>query len=371
MPESFLGETLLQQLESIRKRFMEVEAMISAPEAAQRGDYGSLLKEHGRLARIVEASRRLEAIREEMEETRQMAREETDREMRELAEAEAASLEKEYDEALSALIDLLVVADDDESRDVIVEIRSGTGGLEASLFAADLCRMYRRYAERKGWKVETISSNPTDLGGYKEVILSVEGTDAYGRLRFESGVHRVQRVPKTEASGRIHTSAASVAVLPEAEPVEIHIEPSELEIQTYHASGPGGQHVNKTSSAVRITHLPTGITVACEDERSQHKNRERAMRILRSRLYDMEKRKQEEQRGNMRRNQIGSGDRSEKIRTYNFPQNRVTDHRINLSIYRLEEVLDGDLDEIIDALRTAYRERRLAEVASAMQERRG
>jgi peptide chain release factor 1 len=256
---------------------------------------------------------------------------------------------------------LLLPKDPNDDKNVIVEIRAGTGGEEAALFAGTLFRMYSRYAEDQRWKVDMLSSNATELGGFKEVIFVIEGQGAYSRLKFESGVHRVQRIPATEAGGRIHTSTATVAVLPEAEEVELHIDPNDLKIDVYRSSGPGGQSVNTTDSAVRVTHLPTGLVVACQDEKSQHKNKEKALKILRARLYDQLQEEAEREQAAVRRSQVGTGDRSERIRTYNFPQGRVTDHRINLTLYKLDLVIDGDLDEIIDGLITADQVERLKE----------
>ncbi|MBI2602918.1 MAG: peptide chain release factor 1, partial [Deltaproteobacteria bacterium] len=274
--------------------------------------------------------------------------------LRALAQAELDKLQEKLDEIAERLTLLLLPSDPRDSRNVILEIRAGTGGDEASLFAGVLLRMYSRYAEKRKWKVEILSTTESSRGGIKEVILSIEGSKVYSRLKFEMGVHRVQRVPVTEAQGRVHTSACTVAVLPEAEEVEVNINPADLRIDTYRASGAGGQHVNRTDSAVRITHIPTGTVVECQDERSQHKNRDRAMKMLRSRIYEQMQQKADQERSRDRKTQVGTGDRSERIRTYNFPQGRVTDHRINLTLYRLAEIIDGDLDEIMDQLGTHY-----------------
>jgi len=279
-----------------------------------------------------------------------------DDELIEAAKLELADLEASRDESLNRLKTMLVVKDPDDERRAIVEIRAGTGGEEAGLFVSDLYRMYSKYAEYKGWKTDQLSSHATEIGGYKEVIFLVQGKGAYSRFKFESGVHRVQRVPVTESGGRIHTSTATVAVLPEAEEVEVEIDPKDLKIDSFRASGPGGQYVNVTDSAVRVTHLPTGIVVSCQDERSQHKNKNKAMKILKARLLDRERREQEERIAKDRRRQVGRGERSEKVRTYNFPQKRITDHRIGLSLYNLERVLEGDLDQLINKLTMARRE---------------
>ena len=271
-----------------------------------------------------------------------------------------AEAEETIERASEELKILLLPKDPNDEKNVIMEIRGGTGGDEAALFAADLMRMYSMYAESKNWKIDILSSNPTDIGGYKEVSFSIEGQGAYSRLKFESGVHRVQRVPETESSGRIHTSAVTVAVLPEVEEVEVEINQNDLRIDVFRAGGPGGQCVNTTDSAVRITHIPTGIVVSCQDEKSQHKNKDKAMKILRSRIYDVMEEQRHKEIADERKSQVGSGDRSERIRTYNFPQSRVTDHRINLTLYKLEQILDGNLDEIIDALVTADQAAKLA-----------
>ena len=289
----------------------------------------------------------------------------SDEELRELASIELDDAKRRLPELEEELKILLLPKDPNDERNVIVEIRGGTGGEESSLFAYDLYRMYSMYAERRGYKLEVINLNETGLGGYKEVSFIVSGDGAYSRFKFESGTHRVQRVPKTESSGRIHTSAATVAVLPEADDVEIDINPNDLEIDTFRSSGAGGQHINKTSSAIRITHKPTGMVVECQDERSQYKNKDKAMKVLKSRLLKIEQDKQHEAIASDRRSQVGSGDRSEKIRTYNYPQSRVTDHRIGLTLYKLDEIMNGDLDEIIDALVTAQRAEQLKEQMNA------
>ncbi|WP_371413493.1 peptide chain release factor 1 [Thermaerobacter sp. FW80] len=346
-------------------RFDRLERDLADPEvAADPRRWQPLAQERGELEPLVEAYRRWQAVHADLEAARALLRETDDPEEHAYLSGEVERLEAERQELERTLRRLLLPRDPRDGRDVIMEIRAGAGGEEAALFAGDLFRMYQRYAERQGWRTEVMAATESDLGGFKEVIFAVSGRGAFSRLKYESGVHRVQRVPVTEAGGRIHTSTATVAVLPEAEEVEVQIDPDDLEIDTFAASGPGGQHVNKTESAVRITHKPTGIVVTCQDERSQHKNRARAMKILRARLLDHYTRRQQEELSQQRRSQVGTGERSEKIRTYNFRENRVTDHRIGLTLYRLQEIMDGDLDELLDALAAHDEQVRLGEAVS-------
>lgn len=352
-------ENIGVKLDELEKKFKDLELKLSDPEVISNpAELQRLAKEHAELSKIVEKYREYKEVLRQMEDAMSLC-DEDDEELRELAKEEVAQLKQVLETLEEELAFLLLPKDPDDDKSVIVEIRAGAGGEEAALFAADLYRMYVRYAERKGWKVELITANETGIGGYKEIVFRVEGRGAYSVLKYESGVHRVQRVPITEAGGRIHTSTATVAVLPEPDEVDVEIRPEDLRIDTYRASGAGGQHVNMTDSAVRITHIPTGIVVTCQDERSQIKNRAKAMQLLRAKLYDLELRLQHEEMAMERRGQIGSGDRSERIRTYNFPQGRVTDHRIGLTLYNLEEILDGDLDELIFALATADQMERL------------
>lgn len=354
---------MLDKLNVIEERYKSLNTRLAAPDTIKdRGLFMRLSKEQSELMPIVEKCREYKKLLSDIEDTEELFRGE-DRELKELAEEELERLRKRGPEIEHQLEIMLLPKDPRDERNVLLEIRAGTGGEEAALFAADLFRMYSKYAELKRWRVEVIESHPTGMRGLKEIIVSIQGRGAYSHLKYESGVHRVQRVPLTETSGRIHTSAATVAVLPEAEEIDVNIEPKDLKIDTYRASGAGGQHVNKVSSAVRITHIPTRIVVQCQDDRSQHKNREKAMRLLRSRLYEIMSEEQEREMSQSRKDQVGSGDRSERIRTYNFPQNRVTDHRISLSLNKLLLILEGNLDEIIDNLVTHFQMKRLKEVA--------
>ncbi|MFQ5536748.1 MAG: peptide chain release factor 1 [Gemmatimonadota bacterium] len=355
-----LDPRLDQRLRESAERFARLDEELSSPEVLTNPDrLRELGRERAYLEPVVEAGRELRSALAEYEGALELASESDDPEMRALAEAEVAELERRIEELKGRVRGLLVPPDPLEDRPAVVEIRAGTGGDEAGLFAADLLRMYQRMAERHGWSVEMLSLSEGIPGSIKEVIFTVRGKGAYGKLRFESGVHRVQRVPETESQGRIHTSAATVAVLPEAEDVDLEIDPNDLRIDVFRSSGPGGQSVNTTDSAVRITHIPTGLVVSCQDEKSQHKNRAKALKVLRSRLLDRMIAEQEAERARERRTMVGTGDRSAKIRTYNFPQNRVTDHRIGLTTYNLEDVLAGDLDEFIAALRLTQEEERL------------
>ncbi len=346
-----MNPSIQSKLENLDLRLDEINAMLSDPEViANQNRFRALAMEYAEILPVVKLYREYRSAQADLEEARAL-RQDRDSGMRTMAEEESARLVAVSTGLEQQLQKQLLPKDPNDSRNVFLEIRAGTGGDEAALFAGDLFRMYGAYAVRHGWGVETVSSNPGEHGGYKEIIARVTGQGAYSRLKFESGGHRVQRVPATEAQGRIHTSACTVAILPEPDEVEsVKLNPAELKIDTYRASGAGGQHVNKTDSAIRITHLPSGIVVECQDERSQHKNRARAMAILNARLLDAERRKQREQEAATRRSLIGSGDRSERIRTYNFAQGRVTDHRINLSLYKLDQVLNGDLDDLIDPL---------------------
>lgn len=352
---------MLEKLKGIKERYEQLTALLSDPAViGDQNRYRELSKEQAGLTDIVNAYDEYMAADAEIESCKAMLEEADDAAMREMIHEELSGLSTKEHELSEQLKVMLLPKDPNDDKDVIIEVRAGTGGEEAALFGADLLRMYTRYAERHGYKAELMNENYTEKGGVKEVVLSLQGKGAYSRMKFESGVHRVQRVPETESQGRIHTSAATVAVLPEAEDVEVDINPNDLQIDTYRSGGAGGQHVNKTESAIRVTHIPTGLVVQCQDERSQHKNRDKAMRVLKSRLLELYQSKAAEAEADERKSQVGSGDRSERIRTYNFPQSRVTDHRIGLTLYKLEAFLDGDMDEIIDALILAERTRQLS-----------
>ena len=352
---------MLEKLKGIKERYEQITALLSDPAViGDQNRYRELSKEQAGLTDIVNAYDEYMAADAEIESCKAMLEEADDAAMREMIHEELNELSAKEHELSEQLKVMLLPKDPNDDKDVIIEVRAGTGGEEAALFGADLLRMYTRYAERHGYKAELMNENYTEKGGVKEVVLSLQGKGAYSRMKFESGVHRVQRVPETESQGRIHTSAATVAVLPEAEDVEVEINPNDLQIDTYRSGGAGGQHVNKTESAIRITHIPTGLVVQCQDERSQHKNRDKAMRVLKSRLLELYQSKAAEAEADERKSQVGSGDRSERIRTYNFPQSRVTDHRIGLTLYKLEAFLDGEMDEVIDALILAERTRQLS-----------
>ncbi|MBR5311145.1 MAG: peptide chain release factor 1 [Oscillospiraceae bacterium] len=343
---------MFDKLEDIERRWRQAGLRLYEPEVINDNElYTKLLKDQRELTPIAEKYQEYKTAKAHFEEAQLILDEETDRELRDMAKEQLEESKKTMESCFEELKILLIPKDPDDDRSVIMEIRSGTGGEEAALFASDLYRMYSMYADSKGWKIEIIYSNPTELGGYKEISFSVEGEGVFGRLRFESGTHRVQRVPTTDSQGKIQTSAVTVAVLPEAENVEVEIDPKDLQIDTFRSSGAGGQHINKTSSAIRITHIPTGMVVECQDERSQYKNKDKAMKVLRSRLYEQKQRAADESRAADRKAQVGSGDRSERIRTYNFPQGRVTDHRIGLTLYKIDSVINGGIDELIEPLR--------------------
>jgi len=356
--------TLAKSLALLEEELAGVAAQLASPEVmADRKRLAELGRRHRELDEMVVAGRRWRKAAADLAALRAALEGEGDAEMRELMREEVGRLEDEVAAAETAFRTLLLPKDSNDERNVIVEIRAGTGGEESALFAADLFKMYQRYAEGKGWRVDVMNSHPTGIGGFKEIIFGVEGKGVYSRLKYESGVHRVQRVPETESQGRIHTSAATVAVLPEAEEIEVHVAPEDIRVDVFRSTGPGGQGVNTTDSAVRVTHLPTGIVVTCQDERSQIKNRAKALKVLQARLLAKMEEEAAAVRADKRRSMVGSGDRSERIRTYNFPQSRVTDHRVGLTLYRLAEVLAGDLDEIIDTLAAADREKMLAAAA--------
>jgi len=340
---------MFKELEDIVKEYQNLNQQLSKPEIiANQEQFQKLAKRHSEIARMAQLYIEYKKIEEEISENEQLRKEEKDPELREMIEEEIDLLEKRRDKIKESLQELMNPEDPRNKKNIIVEIRAGAGGEEAALFVSDLFRMYSRFAERNHWKVEVMNSNPTEIGGFKEIIFGISGKNVFGALKQESGVHRVQRIPITESGGRIHTSTVTVAIMPEAEEIEMEINPNDLKIDRFRSTGPGGQSVNTTDSAIRITHLPTGIVVTCQDEKSQHKNKDKALKILRARLFDrlqQEKNKEIEQQ---RRKQVGTGDRSERIRTYNFPQNRVTDHRLNVSFYNLEEILDGNLFDLVE-----------------------
>ena len=353
---------MTEKLPEYKKQLEELDAKLATDAVlSDMKQYKVLMQERSHLAPVIEKMEEILKLEEEIEGSKEMIKSESDPELVEMAKEEIAELEERHAKAEKECRMLLIPPDPLEGKNIIMEIRAGTGGEEAALFAADIFRMYTRYAEKMHWKMEIMNLNETGIGGYKEIVVSISGKDVYGSLRFESGVHRVQRVPETESGGRIHTSAVTVAVLPEAEETDIEIKQEDLRIDVMRAGGPGGQCVNTTDSAVRITHIPSGIVVICQDEKSQIKNRAKAMRVLRSRLYEAEESRKRQERADARKNMVGSGDRSERIRTYNFPQNRLTDHRINLTLYKLDLIMEGELGEVIDALKLAAGEKALEE----------
>ncbi len=346
---------MFAKLQEVEKRYNNLNKLLSDPLViAQQSEFQQYAREQSDLTPIVSEFRELKKLQNELEGNEKILKEETDEEILALARDELAGLMDQVKASEQRLKVMLLPKDPRDERSVIMEIRAGTGGEEASLFAADLFRMYTRYAEARKWKTEILSQSDTGKGGFKEVILNIQGKAVYSKLKFESGAHRVQRVPVTESQGRIHTSAVTVAILPQVDDIDIKVNPAELKVDVFRSSGPGGQSVNTTDSAVRITHVPTGLIVTCQDEKSQHKNKDKAMKVLRARLYDQEQRKQQDELARERKQQVGSGDRSERIRTYNFPQERVTDHRIGLTLHKLTQTMEGSLDEIIDALNIYY-----------------
>jgi len=360
-----VNNEIMVRLEKAAARHAELERLMGDPQVVtNRGEYQRYAKEYAELGRMVERFRRYKDLLKATEESRALLQE-ADEELRRMAREEVAALSDQQERIEQELILALLPKDPNDEKNVVLEIRAGTGGDEAALFAADLFRMYAKHAEMNKWRVEILSQHPTGVGGFKEIIALIEGKGVYRRLKYESGVHRVQRVPFTESQGRIHTSTVTVAVLPEAEEVEVEIDPKDLKIDVYRSSGPGGQHVNTTDSAVRITHIPTGIVTTCQDEKSQHKNKAKALKVLRARLLDIQKQRQQEEMAQRRRSQVGTGDRSERIRTYNFPQGRVTDHRIGLTLYKLDVVMDGNLGQIIDPLVSHYQAETLQQGAKA------
>lgn len=355
---------MFNKLDSMENKFNELEKQLADSSVMQdMKRYSELMKEHASAKEIIDSYAVYKKIVSELKEARELAEMEKDPELREMAKEEIKDLESRKEEQTQLLRTMLIPKDPLDLKNIIMEIRAGTGGDEAGLFAADLFRMYSKFSETRKWKIEILSSHESGLGGFKEIVFSVTGKNVYENLKFESGVHRVQRIPETESGGRIHTSAVTVAVLPEAEETDIQINQEDLKIDVYRSSGPGGQCVNTTDSAVRMTHIPTGIVVICQDEKSQIKNRAKALRVLRARLFEMEEAKKQKERSEARKNQVGSGDRSERIRTYNFPQNRLTDHRINLTLYKLDLIIDGAMEELLDTLKLEFREQLLKEHA--------
>jgi peptide chain release factor 1 len=356
---------MFDRLSGVENRFLEVEKLLSDPGIVQDRDaYQKYSREHADLSKIVSVFRKYKRTIEELNDSMELLKDK-DPDIKEMARDEVGTLTLRKENLENDLKNLLLPKDSNDDKNVILEIRAGTGGEEAGLFASDLFRMYIRYSESKNWKVEVMAHHPTGVGGLKEIIAMIHGKGAYSRFKYESGIHRVQRVPETEAQGRIHTSAVTVAVLPEAEEVELHIDPSEIKVDVFRSTGPGGQSVNTTDSAVRLTHLPTGMVVTCQDEKSQLKNKNKGMKVLRARILDLMIREQDEKRSKERKSQIGSGDRSGRIRTYNFPQGRVTDHRIGLTLYKLENIMQGELDELIEKLATFYQTQALQNAESA------
>jgi peptide chain release factor 1 len=353
----------MERLEEIESNYEDLERQLAQPDVyGDRQRYAELARSHAELSEVVGILREYREAQREAQEASDMLRDEHDPEMLDFLRDSVRAAEEKAEELERKIKVMLLPPDPRDAKDVIMEIRAGAGGEEAGLFAGDLYRMYTRYADRRGWKTEILSSSPSELGGFKEIIFSVRGKGAYSRMKYESGVHRVQRIPVTESGGRIHTSTSTVAVLPEAEEVEVTIDSADLRVDVFRSTGPGGQSVNTTDSAVRVTHIPTGVVVSCQDEKSQLQNREKALRILRARLLRVEQERQQKEQAEERRSQVGTGDRSERIRTYNFPQGRISDHRVGLTVHRLEDVLDGDLEDIIDTLAAADRAERLAEI---------
>ncbi len=351
---------MFDKLENAENRYEEINHKLTDPQViADQDEYRRLMREFSELNEIVAKFREYKKVKSDIAEARELLEGALEKDFRELVQAEFNESKEKLDSIENELKVLIAPKDPNDNKSVIVEIRGGAGGEEAALFASDLFRMYSRYAERHRWKSEIVDMNDTEIGGIKEVVFTIDAKGAYSRLKYESGVHRVQRVPSTESSGRIHTSTVTVAVLPEVDEVDVDINPNDLQIDTYRASGAGGQHINKTDSAIRITHIPSGIVVTCQDQRSQHKNKDRAMNVLRSKLFEMAQAQQNSEVAQARKSQVGTGDRSERIRTYNFPQGRVSDHRIGLTLYKIEQIMDGDLDEIIDALITAAQSEKL------------